>query len=106
MGKYMITGSYTAEGAQGLLQDGGTGRKQAVEELLASVGGSLDAIYFMFGDDDVMLICDAPDDESVASAAITAAASGMVAARTTVLLTPEQLDAASQKSPSYRPPGG
>ncbi len=106
MGKYMITGSYTAEGAQGLLRDGGTGRKQAVEQLMASVGGSLEAFYFMFGSDDVVLICDAPDDETIASAAITAAASGMVAARTTVLLTPEQLDAASQKSPAYRPPGG
>ncbi len=106
MGKYMLTGTYTAEGAKGLLADGGTGRRAAVEQLLDSVGGSLEVIYYMFGSDDVVVIFDAPDNETVASAAITVGASGMVGVRTTVLLTPEQVDAATKKSPAYRPPGG
>ena len=106
MGKYMITGTYTAEGAGGLLADGGTGRRQAVADLLASIGGSLEVFYYMFGSDDVVAIFDAPDDESVAAAAITIGASGMVGTQTTVLLTPEQIDAAIQKSPAYRRPGG
>lgn len=105
MGKYMITGTYTAAGAEGLLADSGTGRRQAVADLLASIGGSLEAFYYMFGSDDVVAIFDAPDDESVAAAAITIGASGMVGAKTTVLLTPEQIDAAIEKSPAYRRPG-
>ncbi len=102
----MITGTYTADGAKGLLGDGGTGRKAAVEALLGSIGGSLECFYFAFGGDDVVAIFDAPDDEAVAAAAITIGASGMVGTRTTVLLTPEQIDHAITKSPSYRPPGG
>ncbi len=106
MGKYMITGSYTAEGTKGLLADGGTGRRAAVEALLGSVGGSVESIYYMFGGDDVVVIFDAPDDEAVAAAAITVGSTGMVGIRTTVLLTPEQIDDAVKRSPAYRPPGG
>lgn len=106
MGKYMITGSYTVDGVKGLLAEGGSGRRAAVAALLESVGGSLEALYYMFGEDDVIAIVDAPDDETVAAAALTVAASGAVGIRTTVLLTPEQVDAAVERSPSYRPPGG
>jgi len=106
MGKYMITATYSTEGVRGLLADGGTGRKEAIEALLDSVGGKLESAYFMFGSDDVIIIFDAPDDETVAAIALTVSSTGMVGARTTVLLTPEQVDAATKKSPSYRPPGG
>lgn len=105
MGKYMITGRYTAEGAKGLMKDGGTGRRDAATALIESVGGSVEALYFAYGKDDIVVIFDAPDDESVTAAALTVGASGLVAIRTTVLLTPEQIDAAAKKSPAYRPPG-
>ena len=32
MAKYMFTARYTAEGAKGLVRDGGTGRRAAVEK--------------------------------------------------------------------------
>ena len=56
MPKYLVHSSYTAEGARGLLKSGGTARRRAVEELLASLGGKLEAFYFTFGDEDAILI--------------------------------------------------
>jgi uncharacterized protein with GYD domain len=106
MPKYMITGSYTAEGVKGLLAEGGSGRQSAVEKLLASVGGSLEAFYFGFGGDDFYVIADLPNNAAAAAGALAASAAGAVRARTVVLLTPEEVDAATKLSPTYRPPGG
>lgn len=105
MAKYMWQASYTAEGARGVLKDGGTGRIQAVEKALAGIGGTLDAAYFTFGDDDFVGIADIPDNVSAASVSMTVAATGAVRLKTTVLLTPEELDQAAQKSVDYTPPG-
>jgi len=43
MAKYLITASYTAEGAKGVLKDGGTKRRQAAEAAINSAGGKLEA---------------------------------------------------------------
>ena len=61
--------------------------------------------YFEFGDRDVLSIVDLPDDEAAAAVALIANASGGVTTRTTVLLTPEQIDEAAKRGVSYRPPG-
>ena len=50
MPKYLIQGSYTAEGTRGLLKDGGSKRKAAAEEAVKSVGARLEACYFAFGE--------------------------------------------------------
>ena len=103
--KYLIQGSYTVEGTQGLLKEGGSGRKAAIEQLLQSVGGRLEAIYFAFGDADVFLIADLPDSASAVAVSLTANAAGGAAVKTTPLITVEEMDAGSKKSPNYRPPG-
>ena len=72
---------------------------------IESVGGTLEAFYFAFGDTDVFAICDFPDDAAAAAASLTTSASGAVTATITPLLTAADLDAASEKSPTYRPPG-
>ena len=46
MPKYLFTGSYTAEGARGVLKEGGSGRRDATEKLVASLGGTIEAYYF------------------------------------------------------------
>ena len=46
-----------------------------------------------------------PDNESAAAVALAVNAAGLAATKTTVLLTPEEVDAAAQKSVGYRPPG-
>lgn len=105
MAKYMFIASYTADGVKGLLKEGGTGRRAAIEKLAQSIGGSLESLYYAFGSDDVYVLCDLPDNEAAASVALTVGASGAVALRTIVLLTPEEVDSATKKSPAYRAPG-
>jgi uncharacterized protein with GYD domain len=105
MAKYLFHGSYTAEGVKGLIKDGGTGRKDAVKQLVDSVGGKLEAMYFAFGKDDWFIIADLPDAESAVGIAATTGSSGSVNLQTTVLLTPEQVDAGVKKAVKYRRPG-
>jgi uncharacterized protein with GYD domain len=105
MPKYLITGSYTSEGAKGVVAKGGSDRRAAVDKLAGSVGGTVDCFYFAFGGDDIVTIIDAPDNASVAAVTMTVGASGLVDIRTTVLLTPEEVDDAARKSVSYRGPG-
>jgi uncharacterized protein with GYD domain len=103
--KYLIQASYSADGARGLLKKGGSKRKQAAEELIKSVGGKMEGFYFAFGDYDAFVILDAPDNAAVAAASLAVSATGLVSTKTTVLLTPEEVDQASKKSAKYSPPG-
>jgi uncharacterized protein with GYD domain len=105
MAKFMITASYTVEGTRGLLKDGGSSRKAAVEKMVGALGGKLEAFYFAFGKSDVVAIIDLPDAVTAAAASLAINASGAVKSSTTPLLTPEDVDAASRKSINYRAPG-
>ena len=105
MPKYLITGSYTLTGIKGVLAEGGNGRRDAVEKLASSLGGGLESFYFAFGGDDFYVTVDLPSHEAAAAVAMTVAAAGGASARTVVLLTPEEVDAATKLSPSYRAPG-
>jgi uncharacterized protein with GYD domain len=105
MPKYLIEASYTLEGVKGVRSAGGSSRRDAVAKLAESVGGRLENFYFAFGDRDVHTVVDLPDNESAAAVALTVNASGAVTVRTTVLLTPEEVDAAAKRSVDYRPPG-
>ena len=105
MAKYLVSGSYTREGAQGLLKKGGTSRRATIKQLAKSMGGTIDAFYFAFGDDDVSVICDLPDQASMTALALAVGASGALSLKTTVLITPEEVDAAARKTVSYRAPG-
>ena len=105
MAKYLISASYTAEGAKGVLKEGGTKRRQAAEQAIKSGGGKLEAFYFAFGDNDAFVIVDAPDHASVAAMSLAINASGAVRTKTVVLLTPEEIDQATKKGTTYRAPG-
>ncbi len=106
MAKYLVKAKYTApEGVKGLIADGGTGRANAITELMKSVGGTLDAFYFAFGETDVYAIIDAPDNATAAALSLTVGASGLATTQVTALLTPAELDAAVKKSPAYDAPG-
>jgi uncharacterized protein with GYD domain len=105
MPKYLIQASYTAEGLKGVLAKGGSSRREVVQSMAAELGGSLESFYFAFGDADAYVVLDMPDNISVAAAAMTVSASGATTAKTTVLLTPEDVDEAAKKSVNYAPPG-
>ena len=105
MPKYLFQASYTTEGLKGLLKEGGSKRREVVEQLTKALGGTVEAFYFAFGDNDVYIISEVPDHVSVAAVSLTANASGTVKVKTTVLLTPEEVDQAAKMTVNYRPPG-
>ena len=104
--KFLIEANYVGEGVKGLLKNGGSSRRAAVDELMKSVGGTVESFYYAFGDTDAYVIVDAPDNVTAAAVALTVAASGAVNLKTTVLMSPEEIDQATKKSPAYRAPGG
>ena len=106
MPKFMVTASYTAEGAKGLIKEGGSGRRTAVHKLIESMGGKVEAFYFAYGDKDAFVIADLPDAASGLALSLAVNASGIVRLSTVPLITPEEMDAASKKTVAYRPPGG
>ncbi len=105
MPKYLLQTRYTLEGLQGVLQKGGTARRQAVEQFVTSLGGKVEAYYYAFGDIDTYLIADLPDNITAAKVSLVASATGGLMVKVTVLLTPEEIDAATQNPPPFRPPG-
>jgi uncharacterized protein with GYD domain len=105
MPKYLIQASYTSEGVKGVLAKGGTARRSAAEAAAKSVGGKVEQFYFAFGENDVVAIIDLPDHASAAALSLAVTSSGDIRSKATVLITPEEIDAASKKSPDFRPPG-
>ena len=108
MPKYLIEASYTTEGVEGVRTKGGSSRRDAVAHTAESLGGQLDAFYFAFGDHDAVPIVDPPDNEAAAAVALSVDSAGGATTKTTVLLTPEQVDDAAKRSVEsvdYRPPG-
>jgi uncharacterized protein with GYD domain len=105
MPKFMIHANYVGDGIKGLLKEGGTSRRAAAEKAVVSLGGTLEAFYYAFGDTDVYAIVDVPNNATMAAVALGINATGAVALKTTVLLTPEEMDAATKATPSYRAPG-
>jgi uncharacterized protein with GYD domain len=105
MPKFLIEASYTLEGAKGVQKAGGTSRRDAVAALAESVGGNMESFYFAFGHPDVYTVVDLPDNQSAAAVALTVNSSGGASVKTVVLLTPEEVDTAAQRSVDYRPPG-
>jgi uncharacterized protein with GYD domain len=105
MPKYLFKGNYLGESIEALMTEGGTSRRAAVERLVKSVGGTLESMHYAFGDTDIYLIVDLPDNVSAAAASMMANATGVVASSVTVLLTPEEIDGVVAMTPSYEPPG-
>jgi uncharacterized protein with GYD domain len=105
MPKFMIKASYTAEGARGLLKEGGTSRRAVVQKLIEGIGGKVEAFYFAYGEDDAYVIIDVPDTASGLAVSLAVNASGAVRLSTIPLITPEEIDAAGKKAVQYRAPG-
>ncbi len=105
MPKYLLEASYTAEGAKGLVKEGGSSRRKTVEEMVKGLQGKLEVFYYSFGTSDVFLIVDMPDAVTAAALSLAVNQSGAVHLKTHVLMTPEEIDQASKKSVKYRAPG-
>lgn len=105
MPKFLLKATYTSDGAKGLLKEGGTKRRAAVQKVIEAAGGKLEAFYYAYGDDDAFIIADLPDVMAGLAISLTVNASGAVRLSSLPLITPEEVDAASKKSIEYRAPG-
>ena len=105
MPKYLIQASYSAEGLEGLLAEGGTSRRVAVEQFVQELGGKLEAYYFAFGENDVYAIVDLPNNVEAATFTMTIGSCGAARLNTTVLISPEEMDQAAKTPTTYRAPG-
>lgn len=105
MAMYLFQASYTDKGLEGLLNEGGSARRAAVEKAIRSIGGTMEAFYYTFGHKDVIVIADMPDNASAAGFSLLVARAGGAKISTSVLITPEEIDEAAKKTIDYRPPG-
>ena len=105
MPKFMIKASYNADGARGLMKEGGSARRAVVETLIQGLGGKVEAFYFAYGEDDAYVIIDVPDATAGLALSLAVNASGAVRIATIPLITPEEIDAASKRAVAYRAPG-
>jgi uncharacterized protein with GYD domain len=105
MPKYLIQGSYSGEGLEGLLKEGGSKRREAAKEAVEGLGGRLEAYYYAFGKDDFVVIVDLPGNVDATALSLTINVSGAVKSGVTVLITPEEVDQATKRTVKFRPPG-
>ena len=105
MPKYLFYGSYSTEGYREMMEEGGSSRIEAAKQALSSVGGSLEAFYFSFGEYDFYIIVDLPDDVITTAITLAGNTSGMFNIHGVSLLTPEELDEAVKLNVDFRPPG-
>jgi uncharacterized protein with GYD domain len=105
--KYLVEGSYSTQGDKGLFQGGGgTVRLKAVGIAIADLGGKLESFYWTIGENNFIVIIDAPSIISVAALLMQVESTGAVSKlKATPLLTAEDIDAAVKMHGSYAPPG-
>ena len=107
MAHYLVQVSYTAGSWASQIKDP-QNRIEQVGKMFAKKGIKFISGYYSFGEYDLCLIAEGPDNTSMALALITAGAGGAISKmHTTVLMTPEEgLDAIKAAgSIEYRAPG-
>lgn len=105
MPKYLVQAAYTTEGIRGLVKDSASGRRADVQSAVSALGGKVEAFYYAFGTDDVVIILDLPDNVTAAALSLTTSGTGAVRTRMTPLLTVEEVDRALEVRTQYRAPG-
>ena len=107
---YMFQGRYSTDAIKSMV-DNPQDREAAAAKVIESLGGKLHHLFFCFGQDDVVALFEAPDDEAMAACSMAVGASGaMSGGSTTKLLTSAEamaaMGAAKAASASYNPPTG
>jgi uncharacterized protein with GYD domain len=103
---YMLQGSYTAESWAAQLKNPQNRVESVGKALCESAGGKLIGAWYCFGDHDLVLVADLPDNESMTALSLAVTAGGAVKSlKTTVLMNGDQAVAAMRKANSvtYKP---
>jgi uncharacterized protein with GYD domain len=103
MPKCLVHVSYTGEGLEGLLKEDATERREATEQLIGGLGGTIEAFHYAIGEDDLFVSADLPDNVTANAISLAINASGATRVKTIVPLTPEGLDQVAKKTIVYRP---
>ena len=104
MAKYLLEVNYTIDGIRGVIAGGGSAREKVARAAAKSVGGDVESFHFAFGETDVFVIADLPDNTAAAALALSVSAAGGATVRTVVLLTAAEVDAAAKQQVTYTPP--
>ena len=109
MSVYMYQASYSAAATKSLIADPRDRSGQA-RAAIEACGGTLIGVWMAFGESDIIVIADMPDDESMAAVAMAVSATGAITGgKSTQLLSMDQaVDAmtkAQAASTAYSPPG-
>lgn len=108
MARYLFQVSYTSDSWATQVRVKGD-VVERIEPLIAACHGTLEALYYAFGECDVVALGDFPSPEDAAAFSIAVSAGGAVSSiRTTALMTVEQgmaaLKRASDAASAYHPP--
>jgi uncharacterized protein with GYD domain len=104
---YMTQVSYTSEAWAAMTQNP-EDRSEVFGRLTQAMGGTLLSWYYTFGEYDVLVIYEAPDESTAAAIVLAATAPGHLSkVKTTVLLSAEEGMEAMRKAgeATYRAPG-
>jgi uncharacterized protein with GYD domain len=107
MARYLFQVSYTSE-AWAAQVSNPQNRMEVIRPVIERLGGHLESAYLSFGDYDVVVIAEMPDNSSAAALSLAASAGGALkAVKTTPLLTIEEGIEAMKKAAGagYHPPG-
>src|SRR5450759_1614903 len=105
MAFYMGQGAYTAE-AIATMAKNPQDRSVPVRELMQKLGGRMISLYFCFGEYDIVVLGELPDDSTATAVALAAVSAGHLKAyKTTKLFTVEETMEAMRKAGSLAFPG-
>jgi uncharacterized protein with GYD domain len=107
MARYLFQVTYTPEAWATQIKNP-QNRVEIVRPAFEGLGGTIENAYFAFGEYDVVLIADMPDNVSAAAISLAINSGGALKAiKTTPLMTVEEALEAVRKAGTvqYRPPG-
>ncbi len=103
---YMLQAAYTPEAWAAMVQNP-QNRLEALRPVVEKLGGRIEGGWLAFGEHDVVLICQMPNNVSAAAFSMAGAAGGATrAVKTTPLMTTEEAMEAMRKASDvgYSPP--
>ena len=105
---YLVQAAYTPQSMAALVQSP-QDRPRMVRSVIEKLGGTVESFWLAFGDYDVVLIVQMPNEQTMAAFSMAASAGGgLRAIRTTPLITWEEGVLAMKQAgeAGYRPPSG
>lgn len=99
MALYMYQAAYTAESWAAQIKDPQNRVESIGQQVCEAAGGQFIGGWLCFGDYDLVIIADVPDNESMAAIALAVGSGGSIqSSKTTVLMSGEQGVVALQKA--------